>query len=102
MTIWRAGMKAVCIRDKYVSEDGEICPVAGEVYTVRSVHILDEGVYLRLKEIVNQPRLYADGFVECEYNAVGFRPVTERKSENKHFEVLRDLLKNPHKVLEEA
>ena len=107
MTIWRAGMKAVCVKrgewtgQKYESD--LIYPAYGQVLTVRTVGVgFDGDIYLRFVEIKNPKRRYKRGFEETRFAASRFRPITERKSENKHFATLRDLLTNPNKVLEDA
>jgi len=54
---------------------GEICPVAGPIYTVRTIGIVNGGVGMRLDEIHNEPRLYTGGVFECAFRASHFRPV---------------------------
>lgn len=59
------------------SLQGEIQPVVGSIYTIRE---FGWNSSLRLSEIVNQPRMYAEGWGEAAFYAARFRPLTESKS----------------------
>jgi hypothetical protein len=62
MAKWKPGASVICVDDSnYNNTYDEICPVAGQIYTVRST----EGNCLRFREITNPPHEYADGTKEC-------------------------------------
>lgn len=90
MTMWDpySGRKVVCIQDEWYTLNGEQVPVAGKVYTIREIGSTNGGIYIRLMEIVNAPRQYANGFAECAFDLDGFRPVDERKTDISEFEKL--------------
>ena len=68
-------MKVVCIRG-FLARD-EICPIVGQVYTVRDVTNYFGIKAYRLHEIINKPKQYAEDFGECSFVASHFRPVTD-------------------------
>lgn len=51
----------------------DIYPIKGVNYTVRSVEAFPNGAGLLLEEIVNTPKLFAQGIVELHFKAVRFR-----------------------------
>lgn len=98
MTIWRAGMKAVCIDGggwfnkhqwwRFKWHTRQAGPQKGDVCTVRTVFLDARGqVYLTF---VEWPATQG-------HRHDNFRPVTDtyQKAENVHFKKLRDLLKTP-------
>lgn len=78
--LWQVGQKVVSIRSDFVA-CGETLPYVGAVYTIRDVEADDCGVWLRLEEIANVPRGYREGFREAQFNARGFRPAVEDKTQ---------------------
>lgn len=84
---FRIGQKVVCIRDDWRTVLGEVRPVKGCVYTIRSLSVDERGdLFLRLHEIINQPHRYAERSGECEFWSIAFRPVVERKTDISAFE----------------
>lgn len=89
------GQKVVCIVDATAWRHGrgEIKPQKGSIYTVRTImpsfRFRGEATIM-LVEIVNKPREYAEGFVECSFRAIRFRPVVERKTDISIFQKLLD------------
>ncbi len=75
------GQKVVCIVGftRLARGRDETFPIKGEVYTIREIK-LDSGgdTCLRLQEIVNTPRYYAEGFTEMAFDAELFRPLVEK------------------------
>lgn len=80
----RKGAKVVCIGSFEASRcfRWERLPVVGAVYTIRSVTIVPEGVYLRFREIRNWPAPYDDSFGECRFTVAKFRPLIEGQSDD--------------------
>lgn len=73
------GQKVVCLTNIWNRKNGEWVPVKHGIYTVRDVTFYGiEG--LRLMEIVNEPRQYAQGFAEATFVSACFRPI-EKKSD---------------------
>lgn len=69
----RAGTKVTCIdASGFAPVHGEVMPVLGRTYTVRELVNSSGKVCYRLKEIVNKPAIYAQGFVECSFRANRF------------------------------
>lgn len=83
------GAQCKCIDASWRSSaffDDDILPVVGETYTVRDV-VLPDGktVCIRLVEIVNPPRDFEVGEVECSFAAWHFRPLDQLRH-SKEFE----------------
>ena len=97
-THWHVGMKVVCIRDAgpETKFGVEIIPVRGEVYTIRTIEASNEGICIRLAEIINPVLPYDDGLVECDFHSEGFRPVQTRATDISCFTAM---LVNPPKEL---
>lgn len=76
--MFQVGQLAVCIKAGWRELNYEQRPHEGSVYTVRAV-VGPVGpskfLGLRFEEIVNRPRLYIEGHLECAWNAENFRPV---------------------------
>ena len=64
------GDKVECVRQPVGGYGCETVPVVGSVYTVREMTVADDGVGLRLVEIVNEQLLYRDG-MRSEERRVG-------------------------------
>lgn len=83
------GQRVQCVRGGwFVNDDpGVVAPVVGATYTVRSISDGIEGTHIRLAEIRNPIRDYADERGECMFLAIDptgrtfFRPVVERKTD---------------------
>lgn len=75
--MFKVGQKVVCVSCNFYSlgELGEVLPEKGEIYTVRSTEIFKGRQCITLEEIMNQPRKYLQGMVECVFGADNFRPV---------------------------
>lgn len=74
----KVGQKVVCIDGQFNATYGEVVPVNGELYTVREVFQTQDflvPVAVRLVEIVNDPRNYCFGWMECGFDARQFRVV---------------------------
>lgn len=82
--MFHVGQMVVCVDDyvhpRYVVF-GEVLPVKGMVYTIRSFDRVDEELCLMLEEIVNAPRHYRQGFGECSFRPHRFRPVRQTSIE---------------------
>lgn len=80
-----SGRKVVCLRDGWNVAQGEHAPVAGRIYTIRSVdpgrRPGDDRLYLKFHEIVNAPRKYKEGFEECSFDMNEFRPIDDRRTD---------------------
>lgn len=76
---FHVGQMVVCVDDSFrgIIWRGEILPVKGQVYTIRSMYADGDAVGLRLEEIVNEQKVYSDGVNECAFNARYFRPVKQ-------------------------
>jgi hypothetical protein len=70
------GSKVKCVDANFSSLNGETVPILGAVYTVREM--VPESC-IRLVEIVNVPRAYANGTQECAFKASRFAPVKNNK-----------------------
>ncbi len=71
----KVGAKVKCIDDSnYDRKYNEIIPALGATYTVRALY----GTCVRLKEIINFPHQYLDGFMECSFKASRFALVKGR------------------------
>lgn len=73
------GQQVVCIVDTsgWGGFYGEILPVKGPVYTVRTIEPYYNGIAIRLNEIVNELHLYCCGVAEIQFDSKAFRPVVE-------------------------
>jgi hypothetical protein len=66
------GSRVTCTDDAaFGATQGETLPVKGNTYTVRSI----SNNCLRLNEIVNAPKPYVGGTVECAFRASRFAEV---------------------------
>jgi hypothetical protein len=103
------GQKVVCVAEPEPSMmilTGDIFPRLNCIYTIRSIEQASEkcnleGLAFKLVEIVNKPRLCAEGGTEeCNFHQLHFRPLVENKTD---ISELKPLL-NPinHKQLEDA
>lgn len=61
---------------------GHIVPIKGEIYTVRDILKTSYATGVYLKEIVNAPYQFNDGFNEMAWNIVYFWEVDEMFAEN--------------------
>lgn len=86
---WYAGMKIVCISDKYrpssAPSEGDAIPRKGQVYTIRGFH---RSGNIWLVEIVNRRRLWVSGRHEYAFHPSRFRPVQHRKTDISMFQAL--------------
>lgn len=74
MADWHVGQMVVCVDGDFsFKRRGEITPVRGCVYTIRG--FTADGTTIWLAEIINDPRHYSDGFLECSWKIRRFRPV---------------------------
>jgi len=89
---FHVGQRVVCIDDRFQGGYGiEALPRKSHTYTIRGVRISGwEGcpTCVVLEEILNQPRQYRNGFHEAHFDARGFRPVIERKTDISVFTAL--------------
>jgi hypothetical protein len=96
MTDWRAGMKAVCVYDKWQCACGcgrrrvKGLPVKGEVYTVFGVCF--DGAEL----------LYLDGFLPKRFYSDCFRPLVETHTDISIFTRMLDGAREPERADEPA
>lgn len=105
MTEWLVGMKAECINDDWQHADRKIInnfPIFRAIYTVREIypHPFKPLLYLRFKEIINEP--VKCGYVTLEpcFNENHFRPLVETKTD---ISMLEKLLEPPKsKIMEPA
>lgn len=73
------GEKVICVDDmKNLAAGsrtyrGELLPGKGKPYTIRTFEHTPQGAVIRLEEVVNPKRTYADGFGECRFNLNHFR-----------------------------
>jgi len=90
--VFKIGQKVVCITARWEINYDEICPVKGEVYTIREFMQDQQILGIRVKEIVNLPHHYTDiGFQECGFNVVNFRPLQDRPTQTS-IQVFKDIL----------
>jgi hypothetical protein len=87
--MFHVGQKVVCVNGAD-SPFGETTPVVGDVYTIRSVTQHSRGPGYRLHEIVNVPRTYLPGHMECTFAHACFRPVIEKKTDISVFTQILD------------
>src|SRR6266566_2740334 len=76
------GQQVYCIRDDWEIYEDEISPKKGNIYTIRSMEMINDYEYgeclgLRFKEIVNPVLTYTDGIGEAIFHALCFRPIKE-------------------------
>ena len=69
------GDLVVCVSDDFINPYGETLPIAGLIYTIRTLEVDGGEAFIRLAEIINDPRLYAQGLYECDFRIDAFRPV---------------------------
>ena len=67
----QVGSLVECINDTFSELEFENLPVRGQIYTVREV--LDKHKSIRLEEIINVPRYYTLGYMECAFLQHRFR-----------------------------
>lgn len=100
---FKVGDRVVCFYfnwdsgDKHLCKDGEKTPEFGKIYTIRSIEKNDYLIGIRLDEIRNKPRLYAEGFSECCFYVKYFRKLDTDFTE----QVIRELLSSPNLKPEE-
>lgn len=74
--MFHIGQQVVCIMDNWADLDpDEVCPVKGQVYTIREIIPYTDGIHFRFEEIVNKPLHYKEGLLECHFSFYAFRPV---------------------------
>jgi hypothetical protein len=86
---FRVGQKVVCIATWDHNGKGygdEVGPVKGSIYTVRCIGVglspkFPTSLQVRVFEILNPTRQYAEGFYEGAFAAWRFRPVDDRKTD---------------------
>lgn len=61
--------------------DGDSYPQFGVVYTVRAADWEEDGQYIWLGEIINEPKQYSDCFGEQNFYSDDFAAVVERKTD---------------------
>jgi hypothetical protein len=95
------GQKVVCVRkpDRIIFS-WEMQPKLGEVYTIRDIILRNNGVGIRVVEIVNHPAMYLEGRHECMFWVKRFRPVQTFKNDISVFQRLAD--KANEKAMENA
>jgi len=72
----KIGDKVVCVNNANMGTSyKEILPVVGEIYTIRSLGKFHGLSTCYLKEIVNKPYDYWDGFGEADFYLWRFRPI---------------------------
>jgi hypothetical protein len=78
MIAFRVGQKVLCVDGSahWGGHGDEMLPVEGNIYTIRElVDCHEEGVGVRLVEVLNQPRHYNIGFMEGCLLPERFRPL---------------------------
>jgi hypothetical protein len=86
--VWPSvGMRCVCTHSFHMTRKGsETPPMRGQVLTVRSVRPGTPSdtspAFLRFEEIHNAPDSYSDGYLECDYGSLGFRPLAAKTIED--------------------
>lgn len=81
--MFRVGQKVTPKNDRPWEWEGDGCsyPQFGVVYTIRALEMQEDGLYLLLDEVRNEPCQFDEGFGEQNWEAVEFRPVVERKTD---------------------
>lgn len=106
-TSWFVGMKVVCVetwcREPYRGHGDEQGPVAGQVYTIRQIGLLDptepSTICLRTVEIVNPVHNYDEvARFEICFAAERFRPVQTRSTDISVFTALLNTNKEREKA----
>lgn len=69
----KEGSLVECVESPIPSNYGETMPVVGEIYTVREIYSDGKDTAIRLVEIHNPVREYADGFIEVSFWVECFR-----------------------------
>ena len=80
MIHFRVGQKVVCVDGSahWGGHGDEMLPIEGEIYTIRELFDCgDEGIGVRLVELVNEPRHYNIGFMEGCLIPERFRPLVQ-------------------------
>lgn len=98
MTPFHVGMKVVCVDDESINPTHrfEVFPKKGSVYTIRTICENENGVGLRVDEILNPCAHYSGGFMEIRFKLHRFRPAHENRMDE-----LRTLLAPvPSKAIE--
>ncbi|WNV09994.1 hypothetical protein [Tardiphaga sp. 709] len=96
---FRVGQKVVCVAQCRAKLPCEVMPRMGQIYTIRSICDYDDGIPgLLFAEIRNPELHYADGFGECDFNALKFRPVVERETDISVFHEILRTTKAPETV----
>lgn len=80
---FHVGQKVVCVvaAEYWRPRHGETLPQKEYVYTIRTIHTDGTDTFFKFFEVVNEPRLYDNGFVECDFHSLAFRPVIERNTD---------------------
>ena len=79
--LWHVGMKVVCVQGIYRTPEWDTVitfPEKDKIYTIREIRPSGKRpgkVSFRLKEIINKPRQYKQGFVENCFGEWHFRPL---------------------------
>jgi hypothetical protein len=101
------GQKVVCVNKPAIQPNAhDILPRLNCIYTIRSIEQASEecnleGLAFRLVEIVNKPRLCAEGGTsECNFHQLYFRPLVENKTDISELKALLNPIN--HKQLEDA
>lgn len=91
---FRVGQKVVCINDDWEELDGPevVYPRKDAIYTVREVDAAPDETFLAFRELVNPPQDYNEGYLECHFAAINFRPIVERKTDT-GFAILEEIRK---------
>lgn len=88
---WKVGDFVVCVKNlSHAAKNSEKMPELGKVYTIRGLVPTANGcgVGIFLVEIINEPKTYRQGFVECNFSALVFRKLHRNK-----ISVFTDMLK---------
>lgn len=93
------GTKVCCIWE-LDAQCGETVPTVGRIYTVRDIEPSHDPafaeLFIRLNEIINSPRLYENGFHECNFSIEAFRPIDDSA-----IDIFREIARTaPHDELE--
>jgi hypothetical protein len=95
MSNFKVGEKVVCVYDSNAKGDecvqGEIKPQHGEIYTIRGFFYYGGCCGIYLKEIVNIPRQYSEGFSECCWSIDCFRKLDHAHTERICAEIIESL-----------
>lgn len=84
--MFHIGQLVVCIDDSHnpnrlhLSHD-ETIPTKGMIYTIRGFLETPSGVGVYLEEIINKPKMYAQGMLEVAFRQERFRPIQKTSIE---------------------